>query len=198
MKNKIRKNLLKRRDAITPEQKILKESAIEERLLRLDAFKQARSILLYVSFRSEVDTRSYLNDVIKQNKKLVLPAVDSKHRKLNLYEVRDISELEPGYMGIREPRAIAGMSVTLKDIDLVIIPGAGFDRDGNRLGYGGGYYDKLLSYESKQLSKADKHITTIALAFEEQVGEDIPAEPHDIKVDIIVTDKRVIQCNCTQ
>ncbi len=196
MKNKIRKNLLKRRDAITPEQKILKESAIEERLLCLDAFKQAKSILLYVSFRSEVDTRSYLNDVIKQNKKLILPAVDSKHGKLNLYEVRDISELEPGYMGILEPCARAGMSVTLKDIDLVIIPGTGFDRDGNRLGYGGGYYDKLLSYESKQLSKVDKHIITIALAFEEQVGEDIPAEPHDIKVDMIVTDKRLIQCNC--
>ena len=195
MKNKIRKDLLKQRDAITPEQKILKESAIEERLFCLDAFKQAKSILLYVSFRSEVDTRRYLNDLIKLNKKLVLPAVDSKHRKLNLYEVRDISELEPGYMGILEPRAIDGMSVTLKDIDLVIIPGTGFDRDGNRLGYGGGYYDKLLSYESKQLSRVDKHITTIALAFEEQVGEDIPAESHDIKVDMIVTDKRLIKCN---
>jgi len=194
MKNKIRKDLLKQRDAITPEQKILKESAIEERLLCLDAFKQATSILLYVSFRSEVDTRRYLDDVIKLNKKLVLPAVDSKHRKLNLYEVRDISELEPGYMGILEPRAIDGMSVTLKDIDLVIIPGTGFDRNGNRLGYGGGYYDKLLSYESKQLSGVDKHITTIALAFEEQVGDDIPAEPHDINVDMIVTDKRLIKC----
>jgi 5-formyltetrahydrofolate cyclo-ligase len=194
MKNKIRKDLLKQRDAITPEQKILKESAIEERLFCLDAFKQATSILLYVSFRSEVDTRRYLDDVIKLNKKLVLPAVDSKHRKLNLYEVRDISELEPGYMGILEPRAIDGMSVTLKDIDLVIIPGTGFDRNGNRLGYGGGYYDKLLSYESKQLSGVDKHITTIALAFEEQVGDDIPAEPHDINVDMIVTDKRLIKC----
>ena len=194
MKNKIRKDLLKQRDAITPEQKILKESAIEERLFCLDAFKQATSILLYVSFRSEVDTRRYLDDVIKLNKKLVLPAVDSKHKKLNLYEVRDISELEPGYMGILEPRAIDGMSVTLKDIDLVIIPGTGFDRNGNRLGYGGGYYDKLLSYESKQLSGVDKHITTIALAFEEQVGDDIPAEPHDINVDMIVTDKRLIKC----
>ena len=194
MKNKIRKDLLKQRDAITPEQKILKESAIEERLFCLDAFKQATSILLYVSFRSEVDTRRYLDDVIKLNKKLVLPAVDSKHRKLNLYEVRDISELEPGYMGILEPRAIDGMSVTLKDIDLVIIPGTGFDRNGNRLGYGSGYYDKLLSYESKQLSGVDKHITTIALAFEEQVGDDIPAEPHDINVDMIVTDKRLIKC----
>jgi len=194
MKNKIRDDFLKQRDAITPEQKALKESAIEERLLCLDDFKQAKSILMYVSFRSEVDTRRYLNDAIKLNKKLVLPAVDSRHRKLNLYEVRDISELEPGYMGILEPRVGARMSVTLKDIDLVIIPGTGFDRDGNRLGYGGGYYDKLLSYESKQLSRVD-HITTIALAFEEQVGKDIPAEPHDIKVDMIVTDKRLIKCN---
>jgi 5-formyltetrahydrofolate cyclo-ligase len=194
MKNKIREDLLKQRDAITSEQKILKESAIEERLFCQDAFKQAKNVLLYVSFRSEVDTRRYLDDVIKLNKKLILPVVDSKHGKLNLYEVSDVSDLEPGYMGILEPRKRADMSVSLKDIDLVIIPGTGFDRDGNRLGYGGGYYDKLLSYESKQLSRVDKHITIIALAFEEQIGENIPAEPHDIKVDMIVTDKRLIKC----
>lgn len=195
MKKKMRQALLKQRDAITPQQKALKEAAIEKRLLGLDAFKQAQCILLYVSFRSEVDTRRYLSDVIKMDKRLVLPAVDSIHRRLNLYEVKDVSELVPGYMGILEPDARTGMSVLLNEIDLVIIPGTGFDRNGNRLGYGGGYYDKLLSYESRQLSRVDRHITTIALAFEEQIGEEIPAEPHDIRVDMIVTDKRVIDCH---
>jgi len=65
---------------------------------------------------------------------------------------------------------------------------------GNRLGYGAGYYDKLLSHKSKRLSKTKGRITTIALAFEEQIAEKIPSEPHDIRVDLIVTDKRLIHC----
>ena len=92
-----------------------------------------------------------------------------------------------------EPAVEESRRVTLRDIDLVVIPGTGFDVKGNRLGYGGGYYDRLLSYEATQMSRAE-HIPTVALAFEEQIGDEIPAEPHDIKVDIIITDKRIIRC----
>lgn len=194
MKRKLRKHFLKKRDAIHPEQKRLKEAAIEKRLFALKEFKKAKSILLYVSFRSEVNTINCLEDVITLGKRLILPKVDSRHRVLRLFEVKNISELSPGYMGIPEPEIRENREVNLSSIDLVIIPGTGFDTKGNRLGYGGGYYDRLLSYESKQLAKIKKHIMTIALAFEEQIGEKIPAEPHDIKVDMIVTDKRVIYC----
>ena len=148
---------------------------------------------MYVSFRSEVDTRNYLDNILGMGKRLILPVVDARHKLLTLYEVKDVSELAPGYMGIPEPDIRENRRVTIKDIDLVVIPGTGFDIKGNRLGYGGGYYDRLLSYESKQLALIE-HIPTIALAFEEQIGEGIPAEPHDIKVDIIITDTRVIDC----
>lgn len=198
MKKRLREKLLKKRDSIPPDQKIRKEASIEKRLFGLDVFKKSNSLLMYVSFRSEVDTRGYLQDVITSGKKLVLPVVDSRHRVLKLYEIKAVSELIPGYMGIPEPEIREHRRVTLKDIDLVIIPGTGFDRKGNRLGYGGGYYDRLLSYESKQLAGAEHHIPTIALAFEEQIGTDIPAEPHDIKVDMIVTDERVIECSKVQ
>ena len=193
MKKRLREKLLKRRDAIPPELKSAKESAIEDRLFSQDIFKKARSILLYVSFRSEVDTRKYLHDIIKLGKKLVLPLVDTRHKVLKLYEIKNPDELKPGYMGILEPGVLRYRRCSLKDIDLVIIPGTGFDPKGNRLGYGGGYYDKLLSMEARELAEID-HITTVALAFEEQIGEEIPSEPHDIKVDMIVTDERIIQC----
>ena len=194
MKKRLREKLLKVRDSIPPELKALKETAIEKKLFGLEVFKTSKSILMYVSFRSEVDTINYLDDILKSGKKLILPVVDARHNVLKLYEVRDISELAPGYMGIPEPNIRENRSVTIKDIDLVIIPGTGFDTKGNRLGYGGGYYDRLLSYESKQLAEVE-HIPTIALAFEEQLGEDIPAEPHDITVDMIITDERLIYCN---
>ena len=193
MKKRLREKLLNRRDAIPPDLKSAKESAIEDRLFSLDVFKKARSILIYVSFRSEVDTRNYLNDIIQLGKKLVLPLVDTRHKVLKLYEINSPDELKPGYMGILEPGVLRYRRCSLKDIDLVIIPGTGFDPKGNRLGYGGGYYDKLLSMEARELAEID-HITTVALAFEEQIGEEIPSEPHDIKVDMIVTDERLIQC----
>jgi len=193
LKKRLREKLLNRRDAIPPDLKSAKESAIEDRLFSLDVFKKARSILIYVSFRSEVDTRNYLNDIIQLGKKLVLPLVDTRHKVLKLYEINSPDELKPGYMGILEPGVLRYRRCSLKDIDLVIIPGTGFDPKGNRLGYGGGYYDKLLSMEARELAEID-HITTVALAFEEQIGEEIPSEPHDIKVDMIVTDERLIQC----
>jgi 5-formyltetrahydrofolate cyclo-ligase len=194
MKKKLRQYFLQKRDSIPPEIKRVKEAAIEKRLFNLREFKEAKSILFYVSFGSEVNTRNCLEDVIAMKKRLILPRVDTRHRILRLFEIEDLSELSPGYMGILEPPARPDREVDLKDIDLIIIPGTGFDLKGHRLGYGGGYYDRLLSYESRQLSRLNKHIITIALAFEEQISEKIPAESHDIKVDKIITDRRIIRC----
>ena len=193
MKKRLREKLLKARDSIPAELKSVKESEIETRLFSLDDFKHAKTILMYVSFRSEVATRTCINSIIKLGKKLVLPLVDTRHKVLKLYEVKSTDELKPGYMGILEPGILRYRRCSLKEVDIVIIPGTGFDPGGNRLGYGGGYYDKLLSMESRELAEVN-HITTIALAFEEQIGEEIPSEPHDIKVDMIVTDERVIKC----
>ncbi len=194
MKKRIREKLLKQRDAIPLDLKLRKEASIEKRLFELDVFRNARTLLMYVSFRSEVGTTGFLQDILDLGKRLVLPVVDRRHSELKLYEIKNINELQPGYMGIPEPVVMQSRRVTLKDIELVVLPGTGFDTRGNRLGYGGGYYDRLLSYESRKLSRTDHLITTVALAFEEQIGDNIPAEPHDIKVDMIVTDERLIQC----
>jgi 5-formyltetrahydrofolate cyclo-ligase len=195
MKQRLRKDFIRKRDSIRPEQKRIKEAAIEKRLFSLDTFREAGSILLYVSFRSEVNTMNYLEDVLALGKTLILPRVDARHRSLRLFKVTDVSELSPGYMGILEPGLKTAREVSLNTVDLVIIPGTGFDLTGSRIGYGGGYYDRLLSYESKQLARVEKHIMTVALAFEEQIGSNIPTEPHDIKVDMIVTEKRTIRCS---
>ncbi len=209
MKKKIRARLLRKRDSIPSELKIQKEAAIEKRLFELEEFRSAKSLLAYVSFRSEVDTTRFLQDVINSGKKLVLPVVDSRHKVLQLYEVKATSELEYGYMGIPEPGVREDREVTLSDVDLVIIPGAGFDLKGNRLGYGGGYYDKLLSgiekigIRDQGLGISKEKLTPnpqpptplfLALAFEEQIEDEIASEPHDIKMDIIITDKRLIRC----
>ena len=187
MKNSIRAELLSRRDSISSDKKKLKDTAIKNRLINLEEFIDAKSVLMYVSFRTEVETIELLNGILCLGKTLVVPLVNSKQKTLSLYEIKDITELEPGYMGIPEPNVNENRKVELKDIDIVVIPGTGFDLNGNRLGYGGGYYDRLLS-------NADKNIPTVALAFEEQMLDVVPSEPHDMTMDIIVTDERVIKC----
>ncbi|MDP1758755.1 MAG: 5-formyltetrahydrofolate cyclo-ligase, partial [Thermodesulfovibrionales bacterium] len=91
------------------------------------------------------------------------------------------------YMGILEPSVSEKRLTKINDINLVIIPGAAFDASGNRLGYGAGFYDKLLA-------EIKNKIPIVTPAYEEQIVENIPSEPHDVKVSKIVTDKRVIEC----
>jgi 5-formyltetrahydrofolate cyclo-ligase len=191
LKRGIREVLLKKRDEIAITHKKLKEKAIREKLFSTEEIKNAKCILFYASFRSEVDTMQCIKKALKMDKLVVLPQVRHQRRTLKLYEIKSTDELKPGYMGIWEPEVRKDRERALKDIDLAIIPGAGFDIEGNRLGYGAGYYDKLLS-------RAKEHITTIALAFEEQIIPRVPREEHDVVVDKIITEKRVIICKKTR
>jgi 5-formyltetrahydrofolate cyclo-ligase len=186
MKKTIRREVLKRRDEIPPDVKKIKDALVKQGLFNLPEFIAAKTVFFYASFRSEVETLSMIKESLKLGKRGVLPKVDKERHMLKLYEIKDISELSPGYMGIPEPLVPNERLVCLDDIDLVIIPGAGFDFSGNRLGYGAGYYDILLS-------KSKKKRPIIALAYEEQLVDSIPAETHDVKINAIVTDKRVIR-----
>jgi 5-formyltetrahydrofolate cyclo-ligase len=186
MKNAIRKEALGKRDRIPHELKGIKDSSIKQRLLALPEFLSARSVLFYASFRSEVETLGVIRESLRMGKRAVLPKVDKENQRLQLYEIKSISELTKGYMGIPEPPPSKERMMIIEDIDLVIVPGAGYDYAGNRLGYGGGYYDILLSGKKKNMP-------IIALAYEEQLVDAIPAEQHDVRVDMIVTDQRVIR-----
>lgn len=186
MKKVIRNEVLRKRDKIPQEVKSVKDALIKEKLFSTQEFVNSKIIIFYASFRSEVDTLSMIQKSLEMGKRVVLPKVDKERHMLSLYEIKDLNELSPGYMGIPEPSLADERTVDIDDVDLVIIPGAGFDYSGNRLGYGAGYYDILLS-------KSKKKISIIALAYEEQIVDSIPSEKHDVKVDMIVTDTRVIR-----
>jgi 5-formyltetrahydrofolate cyclo-ligase len=183
----IRRKILIKRDTLAEEVRKEKDAAIRQRLIRLPEFTDAKTILFYASFRSEVDTSEMIKISLSHGKQAVLPKVDKENKKLKLYEIKAMSELMQGYMGISEPSVSEEKLTGLDNIDLIIIPGAAFDVSGNRLGYGAGFYDRLLGGMKNK-------IPIIAPAYEEQVVDDIPSEPHDVKVSKIVTDKRVIEC----
>jgi 5-formyltetrahydrofolate cyclo-ligase len=187
----IRRDVLFKRDSISEETKKDKDRKIRETLLGLSEFKASHKILLYASFRSEVDTFDLLKYCIDSGKTTVLPKVDKQNNELKLYEIKYTEELISGYLGIPEPDVSEDRLMDVEHMDLIIIPGVAFDEQCSRLGYGKGFYDKLLSRVRGQGSRVK---CLIALAYEEQIVESIPSESHDIRMDKIITDKRTIEC----
>ena len=188
MKKAIRDEVLEKRDRIPHAIKSEKDLLIRNLLYTLPEVLDAKRILFYVSFRSEVNTHSMIKQALKAGKNLILPRVYKEGHRLLLYEIKDLRELNAGFMGIPEPFVSDERIFAIDDVDLVIIPGAAFDYSGNRLGYGAGYYDSLLAERKRKMP-------VIALAYEEQIVDSIPAEEHDVQVDMIVTDQRVIRIN---
>jgi len=185
-KASIRKIVLSRRNALSVEIRKVKDLKIKEKILALPEFRAAHKILLYASFRSEVDTLDLLKYCVDYGKIIVLPKVDRDNDELALYRIEDMNEVVAGYMGIPEPQVHEGRRMPVEEMDLIIVPGVAFDGHCNRLGYGKGFYDKLLTRGAK---------AKIAIAYEEQIVEYIPSEPYDIKMDKIITDKRIIECS---
>jgi len=190
-KELIRKEVLHLRNLINQETKKYKDRKINELLTGLPEFMQSHTVLLYASFRSEVETTGLIEHCLTVGKVTVLPKVDSSLSQLRLYEIKDIKEICLGYFGIPEPDVSEHRSMKAEDMDLIIVPGVAFDKNCKRLGYGKGFYDKLLS--EVRIQKPEVRI--IGLAYEEQIMESIPYESHDIRMDKIITDKRIIDCN---
>jgi len=177
----IRSLALKKRQEIPPHIRGQKSLRIKENLFGLREFKDAKVVLFFASFRDEVETLGMIKEALDMGKRVYLPKVEGD--SLGIYEIEKASDLKAGYMGIPEPEADIDKKRDIAQVDVIIVPGAAFDTEGNRLGYGKGYYDRLLRERGAPL---------IALAFEEQVFERLPREPHDVRMDIVVTEKRVI------
>jgi len=182
-----RKVAIERRDAISAAERREKDLAICTRLFASTAYSSARTVMLYASFRSEVGTNAILEHALNNKKRTVLPLVNRDERTLELYEVRDEGDLVAGYMGIPEPGPDT-MKADVDSIDLILVPGVAFDTRCGRLGYGGGYYDRLIGDMGTV-----PYLT--ALAYEEQVVDRLPLESHDIRMDRVLTESREIACS---
>ncbi|OFW61331.1 MAG: 5-formyltetrahydrofolate cyclo-ligase, partial [Actinobacteria bacterium RBG_19FT_COMBO_36_27] len=136
-------------------------------------------------FRSEVNTTIIIREALKSKKNIILPRV--YNNKLELYFVTDLSiQLKNGVYNIMEPVTELCKPAKISDIDVVVVPGVSFDKKFNRLGYGGGYYDKILSHIPEKIKK-------IALCFDIQIVDALPVSEHDIKVDTIITETKIYQ-----
>lgn len=158
-------------------------SVIVDRFMSLPEYIVAQTVMFYIDVRDEVRTRQALPEAIQSDKRIVIPyCVDGE---LELFHLESMDELDVGMYKILEPKAelrkAADKRLQPEDLDLVMVPGVAFDRQGGRTGHGKGYYDKLLEH-----ARVDAPL--IALAFECQMFPEIPCGSHDIYMDKVVTE----------
>lgn len=185
-KEQIRKDMAKTAGELNEKQHAERTLAIEQRLFEFANFLEARIALLYVSGDHEVRTPGIIKRAFDYQKIVVLPAFDPGRRKMTIFKVdHPDKDLVTGPRGVAEPNPDRCKVVPLQRIDIAVIPGFAFDEKGARIGSGRGYYDRFIP---------ELPITTrkVALAYEEQVVPQVPTDPHDKFVDIIITDKRTI------
>jgi len=153
------------------------------RLSSLPEYGAARAVLCYVSFRTEVHTHEFLDRMLSEGKRVVVPYCQANH--LELFHFCGWDDLAPGTLGILEPKAELRVQsdrhIAVEEVDLFVVPGLAFDRHGGRLGYGKGYFDRLLS-------DARPDALLAAVAFECQLFDAVPMLPHDVCVDLVITE----------
>jgi 5-formyltetrahydrofolate cyclo-ligase len=187
-KRGLREQALQRRDAMAGAQRLACGEALRARLVALPAVADAATILCFASFRSEIDTMPLIDWCLEHGIAVALPRIIGP-RHMEACAVTDPrNDLIPGHHDIPEPREGLAL-VDPAVIDVVIVPGSAFDREGGRMGYGGGFYDAFLL-------RLRPDARRIGIGFEAQLVERVPREEHDLCVDLVVTESRAIETAC--
>ncbi len=183
-KESLRKKMKSLRQELSRKEVYERSEKIVENLLSLPEFFKADVVHTYISSKNnEVDTHELIRILLRQKKKVVVPVADKESNSMKHSVLLSLSELVGGAYGILVPRMLRPCPV--RDLHAVILPALAVDRNGNRLGFGAGYYDRFLT---------DVHLPTIALAYDFQIVGEIPAESTDIPVSFIVTESEIIRC----
>ena len=173
-KTALRKVLLEKRDGISSDMINIASGKIFKKIKKISEFRNAQTIACYYPLGSEVLTQDILLEGLSLGKRVCLPKVVGEN--LEFRQIKDLDSLEKGTFDIMEPKEDC---LTCKEIDVAIVPAVGISRNGARLGYGHGYYDKFLS---------QNNITSIVLSYSKQIVKSIPTTANDVLVDWIVTE----------
>jgi 5-formyltetrahydrofolate cyclo-ligase len=186
----LRKKILARRDALSSKQQNEKSKKIIGSLLNLPEIQKASTIFVYVNFRSEVQTISFIKKCLLAGKRIAVPVTRVTEKKLHPIQITDPGkDLRPGYCNIPEPDEYLQqtMAIDPASIEVVIVPGSVFDKRGGRLGYGGGYYDRFLAQAAPQARR-------LAPAYALQVVDTLSLQPHDQPMDLLITEDNSYFC----
>ena len=190
MKQSIRQRIIADREQLPANFRAQFSTEIMRRLLQMAQYRSAGTVLGYMNFGAEFMADTLMQQVLKDKKRLLLPKVNLEKKELDAYYICDLQhDLAPGLWDIREPvPGRCSKAETLNEVDFILLPGVAFGRNGERLGYGGGFYDKLIASLSHKP-------TLVAASFSMQIVDKIPQEPTDRKVEWLVTENEVIKCS---
>ena len=189
-RNSLRKDRLAARDLMEPALRKEKSNRICALLTAHPVITDAGHLFVYVDFRSEVETMDLIRDLIAAGKTISVPVTLLEESRLQAVRLTNPdTQLMPGCYGIPEPTPdqIAKATVDPLTIDTVLIPGSVFDTGGGRLGYGGGYYDRFLTESAPRAAR-------VGVTFELQLVDQVPMEPHDQYMDVLVTEQQIYDC----
>ncbi|MCV0431519.1 5-formyltetrahydrofolate cyclo-ligase [Nitrosopumilus sp.] len=178
-KESLRNLLLEKRDNTSFDLMKIASEKIQKRLNKIYAFKNAKKIGAYYPIGSEIFTQDIIQELLSQGKEVFLPKVIGE--KMEFRKIVDFSSLEHGSFDIMEPKEDCPVE---NNLDVIIVPTVGISPKGVRLGYGHGFYDKFL---------AENKTTTISITLEKQIVKNIPKSDHDILIDWIVTEDKMLQ-----
>lgn len=188
-KRQIRKAVKDRLASMSEEIRAIQIKRIHENLLRQNIWSDARTIGLTIAMPLEIPTRPLIQKAWETSKAVAVPKCEPNEKKLTFFKLTTFDQLESVYFGLLEPIPAKTKRLSPSDLDLLIVPGLAYDARGFRVGFGGGFYDRFLTgYEGIKL----------ALAFEDQIFDELPNESHDMPVDFIVTPSRVINCTAAR
>jgi 5-formyltetrahydrofolate cyclo-ligase len=180
LKAAMRQELSARRKAMSPDLLDARGLKVQSRFLATPYYQRARTVALYAPIRGEVPTRDILTAALADGKRVCYPLSHVHGRILSFRAVTSESELEPGRLGVREPNSASEL-IPVERIDLFVVPGLGFTRDGKRLGRGGGYYDATLKAAAETSRR-------VGLAFTDQIVDELPTNGEDVPMDLVVSE----------
>ena len=181
MKNNIRISILGERNSLDMQTITSVSNDVYNNLFNLINYDDYNTYFIYLDFKNEVKTNEIINFLLNNGKRVLVPLTNPNDISMKAVEIKSFDDLSVGNFGVLEPKDIDNDIVP----DVVIVPGVAFDINGNRIGFGKGYYD---NYFNSLVSNPVK----IALAYDFQVLDSIPSEKHDVKMNYIVTEKKII------
>lgn len=179
----LRKKLIESRKSLDKTEKAKWDKIISEKIINSDYFKNAEQVLIFSSTDDEFDTRYIIERCRLLYKRVFYPLCIDSEGKMEFYKVDSVGDLQVGMYNILEPKSTCKKYIP-QDNDLIIVPCLSADRHKNRMGYGKGYYDRFLK---------DFNGMSVSPCYDILLEDEIPTDKYDMQINIIVTDKEVIQ-----
>lgn len=187
-KKVLRKEILSVRKQMNLDEKLQKDKAIEDKFFRSEEYKNSRNIFIYISYDSEINTKDIILKAIDEGKRIYVPRTNVDLRIMEAVEINSLENLIVDKYGILEPDE-SEECINPDELDLIVVPGVAFDKNGGRMGYGAGYYDKYFKTISREKKNA---IRKVALAYDFQVINEVPMNEDDEYINKIITESKIL------